>query len=117
VFTISRLPEGCGEADQVSREGTYYATIVNGKWTSQRITKRLGPSSLVLDPRTGRVHFLIENVVHTRNANGTWVSTRLPAGIEFPVMRLDPATGNLLVVYVQSTPDGESDNLFAITSP
>lgn len=90
--------------------------MVKGKWTSHRVTKELGLSSLAIDPGTGRIYLLIGNAVRTKLPNGTWASARLPAGIDNPVMRLDPATGSLLVVYLHSNPEGESDGLFAITS-
>jgi hypothetical protein len=117
AYTIVPPTVGCGDGAQLSRAGTYYATMVKGKWTSQRITKKLGLSSLALDPKTGRVHVLAANTVYTKDPKGGWVSAGLPSGIESPVLRLDPTTGTLLVVYIRWSPDGDSDGLFAITSP
>jgi len=117
VYTIFPAPEGCGDTAKISRAGTYYATIVGGRWTSQRITKEHDLPSLALDPRSGRVHVLVGNTLYTKDPNRSWTSARLPKGVDAPVMRLDPATGNLLFVYVDySNPDDESAPLLAITS-
>jgi hypothetical protein len=116
VYTITPPTQGCGDAEPLSRAGTYYATMVNGKWSSQRITKHLALVSFALDPGTGRVHVIEGNTLYTKESSRAWASARLPAGVERPVMRLDPATGELLLVYLPSNPDGESDGLFAITS-
>jgi hypothetical protein len=117
AYTIVPPLEGCGDVNLLSRAGTYYATIVNGKWTSQRITKDVGLSSLGLDPGAGRVHVLVGNTVHTHDPDSGWVSTRLPAGVDDSVMRVDPATGTVLVLYIQRNRDGDSEGLFAFTSP
>jgi hypothetical protein len=116
AYTIARQPEGCGDAHQVSRAGTYYATIVDGKWQSHRITKHLGLSSFALDPGTGRVHLIEGNTLHTKEASRAWVAARLPAEVDLPVMRVDPETGALLVVYLRRNANGESEGLFAITT-
>ena len=116
AYTIAPPSQGCGDGEQLTRAGTYYATMVKGKWTSQRVTKELGLSSLAIDPGTGRIYLLVGNAIRTKPPNGTWVSARLPGGIDSPVMRLDPATGSLLVVYLHSNPEGEPEGLFAITS-
>jgi hypothetical protein len=100
----------------LARTGTYHATTVNGKWASERVTKKLGLPSLALDPRTGRVHVIEGDTLYTKESSRAWASTRLPAGVDHPVMRLDPTTGSVLLVYLRSSPDGESDGLFAITS-
>jgi hypothetical protein len=116
VYTIVPPSEGCGETDRLSRAGTYYATRVDGKWVSKRITKKLALPSIALDPRTGRVHILVGDVLYTKDANRDWASAPLPAGIDDPVMRVDPATGELLIIFNHTGPDGESDGLFAMTS-
>lgn len=116
AYTIVPPTQGCGDAEQLTRAGTYYATMVKGTWTSQRVTKELGLSSLAIDPRSGRINLLVGNTVRTKVPNGSWVSARLPAGVDSPVMRVDPATGSLLVVYLHSSPDGESNAIYAITS-
>jgi hypothetical protein len=117
VYTIVRPTYGCGDGvKQPSRVGTWYATMVNGKWISQRINKKVGFPSLVLDPGSGRVFVLLDNVVYTKAPTGTWESARLPKVVKFPVMRIDPATGSLLLVYEAPNPDGESSSLMAITS-
>jgi hypothetical protein len=118
VYTIFPPAEGCGDTARLSRAGVYYATMVNGTWTSHRITKQTETASLAVDPGTGRVHVLVGNVLHTKEPNGDWGSARLPKGVDSPVMRLDPATGELLLMYVDySDPDAESAPLVAITSP
>ena len=117
VYTISRPTEGCGDADQAPSAGTYYATMANGKWISKRITKHLALLSLALDPGTGRVHVIEGNTLYTKEPSTAWVSAPLPEEVDLPVMRLDPATGRLLVVYLRRNASGESDGLFAITSP
>jgi hypothetical protein len=117
AYTIVPPSEGCGETDRLSRAGTYYATRVNGTWISKRITKKPDLASIALDPETGRIHILVGKVLYTKVANRDWVSAPLPAGVDSPVMRIDSATGNLLLVYLHTGPDGESEGLFAITSP
>jgi len=117
AYTIVRPWDGCGEPDGLSRAGTYYATQVNGKWASKRVTKDLDLTSIALDPRTGRMHVLVGHVLYTKAADRGWASAPLPAGIDDPQMRVDPATGTLLLVYDRTGPDGDSDGLVAITSP
>src|SRR6476620_9115141 len=46
AYTIVPPSQGCGDGEQLTRAGTYYGTMVDGKWTSQRVTKELGLSSL-----------------------------------------------------------------------
>jgi hypothetical protein len=118
VYTIARPTGdgGCGDPEGLARTGTYLATMVDGKWTSERVTKTVGLPSLALDPGSGRVHVMVGNTVYTKEPSRGWTSARLPAGVEDPEMRVDPATGRLLLVYLRSSPDGESDGLFAITS-
>lgn len=116
AYTITPPTQGCGDAEPLSRAGTYYATMVNGKWSSQRITKHLALGSFALDPGTGRIHVIEGNTLYTKEASRAWASTRLPVEVDRPVMRLDPATGSVLLVYARSGPDGEPDGLFAITS-
>ena len=116
VYTIVPPIEGCGTYEPTSRTGTYYATLADGTWTSQRITKKVGRPSIAVDPATGRVHVLVANVLLTKNPDSGWVSARLPAGVDSPVMRLDPATGGLLVVYLHSNADGVTEGLYAITT-
>ena len=65
---------------RLSREGTYYATLVNGKWTSQRITKKLGLPSIALDPETGRVHVLVDNMLYTKEPPGLGLGTAARGG-------------------------------------
>jgi hypothetical protein len=118
VYTIARPTGdgGCGDSEGLARTGTYHATMVDGKWVSERVTKTVGLPSLGLDPGSGRVHVIVGNTVYTKEPSRAWASARLPAGVEDPEMRVDPATGRLLLVYIRSSPDGESDGLFAIAS-
>jgi hypothetical protein len=118
VYTIAR-PTGdgaCGDPEGLARSGTYYATMVDGKWASERVTKQIGRASLALDPRTSRVHVIVGNTVYTKEPSRAWASARLPAGVEDPEMRVDPATGSLLLVYLDWNQAGESEGLLAITS-
>ena len=68
------------------------------------------------DDLTARIHVIEGKTLYTKEPSRAWVSAPLPADVDLPVMRLDPATGSLLVVYLRSNADGESDGLFAITS-
>jgi hypothetical protein len=91
--------------------GTYYATMVDGIWSSQRVTKTVGLPSLALDPGSGRVHVMVgKHRLHEGTVKSLGVG-KVAAGVEDPEMRVDPATGSLLLVYVRSSPDGESDGL------
>ena len=116
VYTIVRPTEGCGDVGSDSRAGTYYATMANGKWTSKRITKHLGLSSLALDPEPAVSMSSKATRCTRRSRPGAGSRQRCPREVDLPVMRLDPATGSLLVVYLRSNADGESDGLFAITT-
>ena len=34
AYTIVPPSQGCGDAEQLTRAGTYHATMVEGKWTT-----------------------------------------------------------------------------------
>ena len=71
-------------------DGTYYGTLVDGDWVTERITKATGMTSLVLDTDTGTVHVLVNGNPnkegggrlrhYERAPGGGWTSTPLRPG-------------------------------------
>ena len=102
---------GCATRDTNPDDGTYYSTNAGGAWTSQRITKSVGETSLQVDPASGRIHALVSGRVgiwyFTNASQGSWTAKRILAKgwVNSPLIRRDPATGRLLVVYLGG-PDG-----------
>ena len=94
-----------------SPEGTYYATLIDGKWRSERITKAIGASSFALDTETGAVQVLVNAsnphedhdgpLTHYERApGGGWTATPLQASVDSgALIRIDEADGTLVVVY------------------
>jgi hypothetical protein len=103
--------EGCGgTSGGLSPMGTYYATLVDGAWKAERITKAIGPMSFVLDTDTGAVHVVVKEERDGRAGNrlthyerapaGGWTATPIEALVEGTFMlRLDEADGTLVVAY------------------
>ena len=102
---------GCATRDTNPDDGTYYSTNAGGAWTSQRITRSVGETSLQIDPASGRIHALVSGRVgiwyFTKAPEGPWTAKRVVAKgwVSSPLIRRDPATGRLLVVYLGG-PDG-----------
>ena len=102
---------GCGGSTLLDAQGTYYGTLRNGTWTSERITKATGPASFALDPETGAVEACCVNgspnsasrgrlTHYERGSGGGW--TAAPAGTPVGggvVIRRDAADGSLVVAY------------------
>lgn len=110
------------ESSPDTDDGTYYGTRVGKDWTSSRITKRVGPTSLTLDTDTGRLHALVggnDLRYYTKPADGDWKSTKLTSTwvVARPVIRLDPATGRLLVVYIATREDIGGGSVYVMTKP
>jgi hypothetical protein len=102
--------EGCGGGALIDPAGTYYATLVDGTWRTERITRAIGPMSFVLDTDTGAVHVVIKGERDGRAGNrlthyerspaGGWTATPLRASVDGGFMiRLDEADGTLVVAY------------------
>lgn len=112
---------GCaGGPEPDPKAGTYYATNASGSWRSDRITARVGATSLQVDEATGRVHVLVGD------ESGLWYYSKLPGArwsgkrlvsdaVGSAAIRLDPATGTLLVVYLRETSD--STRIYTLTKP
>ena len=87
-----------------SHQGTWFATDVDGKWTTKRLTKDVGSATLAVDVATGRLHAIYRDSrgirYVTRAADGSWSGSRLDVPRDFAatVLRRDPATGTLLLV-------------------
>jgi hypothetical protein len=102
---------GCGGGTGgMSPEGTYYATLVDGKWKPERVTRAVGPMSFVLDTETGAVHVVVNGERNQRAGNrlthyerapgGGWTATPLQGSVDGGFMiRLDEADGTLVVAY------------------
>jgi hypothetical protein len=99
---------GCGGTAGMSPQGTYYATLVDGAWRVERVTKATGGKSFVLDPDTGAVHLLV-NGNHRGGGSlryfervpaGGWTSTTLHRSVDGGfVIRRDESNGTLVVVF------------------
>ena len=101
---------GCGGSTLLDAQGTYYGTLRNGTWTSERITKATGLASFALDPETGAVDVLVNGnsdsgsrgrlTHYERASGGGWTATplRTPVGGGV-VIRRDAADGSLVVAY------------------
>jgi hypothetical protein len=106
--------EGCESVKPPtpSHKGTWFATDVDGKWTTKRLTKDVGSAMLAVDVATGRLHAIYSDSrgirYVTRAADGTWSGSRLVVPRDFApsVLRRDPATGTLLLV---GSRDDEAD--------
>lgn len=113
---------GCATRDTAPDDGTYYSTNANGSWTTHRITKATGETSLQVDSASDRVHALVSGQVglwyFSKASGGPWTSKRIvPKGwVSSPVIRLDPATGKLLIVYLGASSTG-STRIYAMTRP
>jgi hypothetical protein len=113
--------EGC-EGPTPSHEGTWFATDVDGKWATKRLSKDIGSASLALDVGSGRLHATYNDQrgirYVTRAPDGTWSGSRLRITADFSgtVLRRDPETGLLLLVGRLSSDDGAKDGIYALTA-
>lgn len=113
---------GCATRDTEPDDGTYYSTNVSGSWTTHRITRATGETSLQVDSASDRVHALVSGQVglwyFTKASGGPWTSKRIvpKAWVSSPVIRLDPATGKLLIVYLGASSSGPT-RIYAMTRP
>jgi len=101
---------GCGESQLDAKDGTYYATLVDGRWRVERVTKATGDTSLVLDTDSGAVHVLVNGSTTKRGGNKLthyervpgrgWTSTTLRKAVDpGAVIRRDDANGTLVVAF------------------
>lgn len=116
--------EGCsGEVPPPpSHEGTWFATDVDGKWATKRLSKDIGAASLAIDVASGRLHATYNDRrgirYVTRAADGTWSGSRLHVSADFSgaVLRRDPATGLLLLVGPMWGEDEANTGIYALTA-
>lgn len=113
---------GCAESPVPTHQGTWFATDVDGKWATKRLTKDVGSASLALDVTSGRLHAIYndERGVRyvTRASDGTWSGSRLDVTADFSgtVLRRDPRTGLLLLVGSVLGDDESKNGMFAVTA-
>jgi len=113
--------EGC-ETPPPTHEGTWFATDVDGKWATKRLSKDIGVASLVIDVATGRLHATYNDSrgirYVTRAADGTWSGSRLDVSADFTgaVLRRDPATGLLMLVGPMQGEDDAKAGIYALTA-
>ena len=115
---------GCVVPDPLPTDGTYYSTLSNGTWHSDRLSSRQETASLTIDTDTGRVHVIVNGkdgqlVYLTRSGSKAWSKRVLDPGVVWPaVIRLDPETGGILVAYVRFDDDGGDvfvDRIYVVT--
>ncbi len=112
VWTRDATAEGgCVVPDPAPADGTYYGTLVGGKWVTERITKDTGTTSLVLDTDTGIVHVLVGGNPnkegggrlrhYERAPGGGWTSAPLRPGPAEGglVIRRDDTDGTLVALF------------------
>ncbi len=115
---------GCSDEGPkpTSHEGTWFATDVDGKWATKRLSKDVGSASLALDVSTGRLHATYNDQrgirYVTRAADGSWSGSRLDVSRDFSgaVLRRDPATGLLLLVGPMWGEDEAKTGIYALTA-
>ncbi len=97
---------GCTSPGPRPADGTYVATLANGAWTTERVTREAGGSSLTLDVATGDVHVavatdVIRHFVSTDDG-GTWTGDVVPDSSDAyaPVIRVDPETGHVGIAAI-----------------
>jgi hypothetical protein len=94
---------GCAGPGPGPRDGTYFATNAGGNWATERISRSVGPTSMTLDPATGRVHVILSDDglrYLTRKADGSWTDHRIRRtdGMWDAIIRLDPVRHRIVVV-------------------
>jgi hypothetical protein len=92
---------GCASPEPAADDGTYIATNAGGSWDAARVSAAIGPTSLTLDPSTGRWHAVVvdTNGVGFRYLTGRSVDDaterKLPGdGVISATVRLDPSNGD-----------------------
>ena len=118
VWTRDATAEGgCAVPGPAPADGTYYGTLVDGKWVTERITKDTGMTSLVVDPDTGIVHVLVGGNPnkqgggrlrhYERSPGGKWTSTPLRPGPAEGglIIRRDESDGTLVVLFKDTYTD------------
>ena len=115
---------GCVGPDPLPTDGTYYSTLTNGTWHSERLSSRQETASLTVDTDTGRVHLIVSGkggrlVYLTRIGSKAWSKHVLDPGVVWPgVIRLDPDTGGIFVAYIRFDDDGNDvfvDRVYVVT--
>ena len=120
VWTHSPSPGGCAIGEGSSQDGTYYATLKGGAWSSVRFTTDIGNTSFQLNPGTGAVYACVQAPagfdLFTRSPSGTWTGTNLAQfGDTEAVIRRDSTSGRLLVAFIASSGDGPAQGLYVMT--
>lgn len=98
-------PATCGEGPI----GTWYASNASGTWTTQKISKVFGDTSIDVDGATGRVRVVIGSAAGLRYyktmSDGSWKGTTLASSrwVASPVLSRNPSTGGILVVYIDGS--------------
>jgi len=112
---------GCAEPDNpVSKPGTYIATNGSGAWVVRRLTKDIGPASLVVDTRTAEVSIALQLDRGIREYTGTpdgmWsgATIRGTGSTSDAVIRRDPTTGRLLLVATRWDEDVTGTQVIAL---
>jgi hypothetical protein len=103
---------GCIDGDPGPSAGTYLSTNVGGSWSTTRLSKHIGASSITMDPASGEVDALVGDFtslqLFQKAPNAGWTHRTLTTDFaSSAVVRRNPATGGLLVAFVHDTLDGE----------
>jgi hypothetical protein len=121
VWTESNHGGGCAEPEPPPTDGTYVGTNAGGTWVSSRLTRRLGTTSLTVDPSSGELHVLVSDyqrlVWFHRAAGGNWASeTLVPENATSAVIRQDPTSGRFVGAYVvESGQDRDERHVEVVT--
>jgi hypothetical protein len=108
---------GCAELGPAPEDGTFFATNAGGNWSSIRLTRAVGESSLTLDPATGDVLALVTTeettdgsmTAYRRTAGGDWSKEEISDGrVSNGVLRVNPVTSAQFVAYVAWSENGKS---------
>ena len=114
-----RATGGCVDVENPSPvDGGYYATNASGSWTpaaQRRFTVNVGPSSLTVDTKSGRVHVLVATrkgvKYYTKTRAGTWSGVTISTvRASSPTIRLDQPRGRLFAVFANG-------KVYALTKP
>jgi hypothetical protein len=116
------LGGGCAEPDNpVSKPGTYVATNESGDWIVRRLTKDVGPASIVVDTDTGQLSLALDLDrgirEYTRTPAGVWSGATIAGtrDMDGAVIRRDATSGRLLLVAARWLPDGSGMQIVALT--
>jgi hypothetical protein len=109
------------EPPKPTHKGTWFATDVDGRWATKRLSKDVGSALLALDVVRGRLHAIYSDSrgirYVTRASDGTWSGSRLDVSRDFSgsVLRRDPATGLLLLIGRMLGEDETDSGIYAVT--